>query len=80
MPEYNADVDWIAVVEKNSFKSLKSFCYRVMKRLETILNWFIEPISNGLTEGINNVIKSLLKRAFGYKDYNYFRMKILQRY
>jgi transposase len=72
-------LDWIAFVEKTSFTSLKSFCRKIMKRLDTILNWFDDPISNGLAEGINNVIKSVLKRGYGYKDFDYFRMKVLQR-
>lgn len=54
-------LEWIAVIEKTRFDSLKSFCKKVMNRLDIILNWFVEPLSNGLAEGINNVIKSLLK-------------------
>ncbi|KQC11658.1 MAG: hypothetical protein APR62_09360 [Smithella sp. SDB] len=72
-------LDWITLVRNTSFNSLKSFCNKVMKRLKTILNWFDNQISNGLAEGINNVIKSLLKRGYGYKDFEYFRMKVLQR-
>lgn len=72
-------LDWIALVEETSFTSLKSFCRKIIKRLDTILNWFDDPISNGLAEGINNVIKSVLKRGYGYKDFDYFRMKVLQR-
>jgi len=35
--------------------------------------------SNAKSEGINNVIRTVLKRAYGYKNFDYFRMKILQK-
>lgn len=47
--------------------------------MDTILNWFDTPISNGKAEGVNNVIKSVLKRAYGYKNFEYFRLKVLQK-
>lgn len=70
---------WIEIVKQTDFEALKSFANSVMKRLERILNWFDFPVSNGKSEGINNVIKTLLKRSYGYKDFDYFRLKILQR-
>ena len=36
-------------------------------------------LANAKAEGINNVIKTLLKRAYGYKNFDYFRRKVLQR-
>lgn len=70
---------WIDDVLKLKCKKLKSFARTVLKRIDTILNWFDHPISNGKAEGVNNVIKSLLKRAYGYKDFDYFIAKILQK-
>ena len=71
--------DWYDIVIQTKYSSLKSFAKRVLKRLNFILNWFEIPISNGKSEGVNNVIKTLLKRAYGYKDFNYFRLKVLQK-
>ena len=71
--------DWITRVIKLKYKKLKSFARTVQKRLDAILNWFDCPISNGKAEGVNNVIKTLLKRAYGYKDFDYFRLKVLQK-
>ena len=70
---------WVEVVLATNYKKLKLFARSVMKRLNTILNWFDVPISNAKSEGINNVIKTLLKRAYGYRDFDYFRMKTLQK-
>jgi len=69
---------WIDIVLASNFRKLKAFVRTILRRLETILNWFLTPISNAKAEGVNNVIKTLLKRAYGYKDFDYFRMKVLQ--
>lgn len=74
-----AILDWIEKAKESVYENIKSFAKKTEKRLETLLNWFDHPISNGLSEGINNVIKSLLKRGYGYKDFEYFRMKVLQK-
>jgi transposase len=39
----------------------------------------VKHITNAKAEAVNNVIKTLLKRAYGYKDFDYFRLKVLQR-
>ncbi len=70
---------WIEQVMNSSFQQLKTFARSLMKRFRQVLEWFEKPVSNGKAEGINNVIKTLLKRAYGYKDFDYFRMKVLQR-
>lgn len=45
---------------------------------ETVKNYFRFRVTSALSEGINNVIKMLKRRAFGYKNMEYFRLKILQ--
>ena len=72
-------LDWTEVIGKTCFEALKKFAKMVKKRLHNILNWFEHPVSNGKSEGINNVIKTLLKRGYGYKDFDYFRLKVLQK-
>ena len=66
---------WIENIKKTTFEALKKFEKSIIDRLQTILNWFNCPVSNGKSEGINNV--TLLKR--GYKDFEYFRLKVLQK-
>jgi len=70
---------WIRLTQTLPYPSMKRFARTLLKRLSTLLNWFDHPISNGKAEGINNVVKTLLKRAYGYKDFPYFRMKVLQK-
>ncbi|MEG0877462.1 MAG: transposase, partial [Oscillospiraceae bacterium] len=42
-----------------------------------ILNTFDVPFSNGFTEGCNNKIKVLKRNAYGYRNFNRFRNRIL---
>jgi len=72
-------VAWVKEISSTEFNSLKRFSKSILKRLKNVLNWFKNPISNSKAEGINNVIKTLLKRAYGYKNFEYFRMKVLQK-
>ena len=42
-----------------------------------ILNAFDCPYSNGFTEGCNNGIKTLKRIAFGFRNFQNFRARIL---
>ena len=52
------------------------------KRLEaswgTLKNFFRFRITTALAEAKNNVIKALIRRAYGYRNMEYFRLKIMQ--
>jgi transposase len=41
-----------------------------------ILNYFLYPISTGPLEGINNKIKVLKRKAYGYRDETFFILKL----
>ena len=43
----------------------------------SILEYFVHRVSNGFAEGINNKIKVIKRMAFGFHDFEYFRLKIL---
>ena len=42
-----------------------------------ILNWWTSPINNGKREGTNNKIKTLTRQAYGYRDEDFFILKLL---
>ncbi|OQY26978.1 MAG: hypothetical protein B6244_11930, partial [Candidatus Cloacimonetes bacterium 4572_55] len=42
-----------------------------------VLNYFNERISNGMVEGINNKIKRIKRMAFGFRNFNNFRLRII---
>jgi transposase len=67
---------WIRNIFETNFYYLQRFARSVLKRIRNILNWFKNPISNGKAEGINNVIKTLLKRGYGYKNFGMVQSRV----
>lgn len=75
----DAIFSWIREIMSLDFDALKRFAKSILSRIRNILSWFKNPISNAKAEGINNVIRTLLKRSYGYKNFEYFRLKVLQK-
>lgn len=48
----------------------------IMAFRSCILNWFDHPISTAKVEGTNNKIKTLKRMAYGYRDNEYFRLRL----
>jgi transposase len=49
----------------------------LMKWKEEILNYFATGLTNGRTEGFNNLAKLLQKRAFGFRSFKNYRLRLL---
>ncbi|HEX9916262.1 MAG TPA: transposase [candidate division Zixibacteria bacterium] len=47
-------------------------------KIQYVVNRFKKKISSAISEGFNNKIKRLKRMAYGYKDVEYFRLKIHQ--
>jgi len=60
------------------FKSLMKWWNSFNQAWNTIKNYFKYRITNALAEGINHVIKTLKRKAYGYRNMTYFRLKIMQ--
>lgn len=60
------------------FPEMKKWWKKTEKEWATIINYFKHRITTALSEGINNVIKALKRRAFGYRNMDYFKLKIMQ--
>ena len=56
---------------------LKSLRKTLLKWIDEILNYFENKLTNARTEGFNNVAKQVQKRAYGYKNFNNYRLKLL---
>jgi len=41
-----------------------------------ILNYFKRPISTGPLEGTNNKIRTMQRQAYGFRDREFFKLKI----
>lgn len=55
-----------------------NYCFETIRRWQdSILNSFKVPYTNGYTEGVNNKIKVLKRNAFGLRNFNRLRSRIL---
>lgn len=67
--------DWI---KEGCFKFLQSWVDNFISTWNTMKNYFEYRVTSALSEGTNNVIKSLKRRCFGFRNMNYFRLKVMQ--
>lgn len=67
--------EWL---KQGQFYSLSKWWENLDKNWETFQNYFTYRVTSSLSEGINNVIKTVKKRAYGYRNMQYFKLKILQ--
>jgi transposase len=56
---------------------IKTLRKTLLKWKEEILNYFLTGLTNGRTEGYNNLAKLVQKRAFGYKSFRNYRLRLL---
>ena len=57
---------------------LKSWYEHLASRWQHVAASYLAPTTSALSEGINNVIKMVKRRAFGYRNMEYFKLKIMQ--
>lgn len=68
---------WIAKVQQTGHKALLKFVETIRRWEQEILTYFDERITNGFVEGMNNKIKLIKRRAFGFRNFENFRYRIL---
>lgn len=67
---------WIE--QSEYFYSLNKWWNNLNQGWNTFKNYFKHRVSSSLSEGINNVIKTIKKKAYGYRNMGYFKLKIMQ--
>lgn len=67
---------WFLDVEETGIRALFSVARTLLHHAEGLLNYFHHRISNDRTEGINNKIKTLKRQAYGYRDLEYFKLRL----
>jgi len=64
------------LVEESGIPELQSFNRTLERWREYILNFYDYKISNGPTEGFNNKIKNIKRRAYGYRNDKNFEIRV----
>lgn len=68
---------WLKEARALGNPHLDKMANMIEKHMEQILNHYDYPISTGPLEGINNKIKVLKRTAYGYRDMEFFNLRIL---
>lgn len=68
--------DWVAKAFASGVKMLKKFAKSLLAHRSGIFAWYDHRISTGPLEGTNNKIKVLKRKAYGYRDMEFFKLKI----
>ena len=69
--------DWIARARSSGIRMLDQFADTLEGHQEGILNYYRYRISTGPLEGTNNKIQLMKRRAYGFRDHEFFKLKIL---
>lgn len=69
--------DWIARARVSDINMLEKFADTLEEHQDGILHYYDYPISTGPLEGTNNKIKTMQRQAYGFRDHEFFKLKIL---
>ncbi len=69
--------DWLARAQSAGMPFLLRFSKTLALHRRGLLAYYDYPISTGPLEGTNNKIKTMQRQAYGYRDREFFKLKIL---
>jgi transposase len=69
--------DWCRRANASGIRVLQTMAKTLLTHRTGLLNWYLQPISSGPIEGINNKIGALQRRAYGYRNYEHFKQRLL---
>lgn len=69
--------DWVRIARLSGQKQLIKMAATLLAHRWGILAWYDHHISSGKVEGINNKIKVMKRNAYGFRDDEYFKLRLL---
>jgi transposase len=69
--------DWIRRAEKSGIRMLQQMAKTLAGYRSGLLAYYDVPITSGPMEGTNNKIKTMKRQAYGFRDQEFFKLKIL---
>lgn len=67
---------WIIQAVESGVEQLAKTARTLLAHYEGLLSYFEHKIDNGKAEGINNKIKVLKRQAYGFRDREYFKLRL----
>ena len=68
--------DWVEQAKESEIPQLMKMAMTILAHKRGILAWYDCHISTGKVEGINNKIKVMKRNAYGFRDEEYFRLRL----
>lgn len=69
--------DWLSKLTASGIPELSKLAHSISSYSHGILAYYDKPISTAMVEGINNKIKTLKRMAYGFRDNDYFNIRLL---
>jgi transposase len=69
--------DWIRRADASAVSMLQQFARSLEEHQHGILAYYDYRISTGPLEGLNNKIQTMKRQAYGFRDHEFFKLKIL---
>ena len=69
--------DWLARARVSGVRMLVQFADTLEQHQEGVLAYYDFPISTGPLEGTNTKIQAMKRQAYGFRDHEFFKLKIL---
>ncbi len=68
---------WMQRAEASGIRRLKKFAQSLCAHRQGLLAWYEDPISTGPLEGTNNKIKTMKRQAYGFRDTEFLKLRIM---
>lgn len=69
--------NWIKEARGSGIRHMTRLADTIEQHMDGLLAYYDYKISSGKVEGINNKIKTITRQAFGFRDNDYFKLRIL---
>jgi transposase len=68
---------WLYEAQASALPQLVKFAKTLRNWWDEFLNYFDEGVTSGVVEGLNNAIRAIIRRAFGYHLFENFRLQVM---
>jgi transposase len=68
---------WYFWATHSRLEPVKKVAQMIHSHLEGVMNFFLHPLTNAVSEGLNSTLQLLKQRARGYRNFRNFRVAVL---
>lgn len=68
--------EWLALADVTGIYELRRFAKTIRRFYDEMLNWYEHKISTGPLESVNGRIRLMQRRAYGYQDEEFLRLRV----